>query len=102
MTARVAIAVALATWLSGCAPIVPQCPLGSYVRRADTDSTTTGGAGATGSLPAQTLDAKATWGGTKSVDWHCAPLCPKGTTLRASKTTQGETVECLPLKPVGP
>jgi hypothetical protein len=95
-------AAALAWCGAGCAPQVV-CPLGTYPKRVDTDSSSSWSAGATGSVPERAVKASGTGAGTSSVDYRCHPIkCPPGTALRIARTGPTETVECLPIPALAP
>lgn len=93
----VGLALLAALLIGGCAGQVrPECPLGAILVRADTDSASSGAAGATVGVLTQSGSGQARWRGAGSVDWSCARICYPGQLLRASRDERGVVrVECM-------
>lgn len=87
--------VLLAALLAGCVPVRPACELGTYLRRVDTGSATSGAAMGSGS--AISGSGRATWRGEGNSDWQCERICGANQLLKASRDERGVvSVECGP------
>lgn len=92
--------------LAGCAQRV-QCPGWAMPVRVDTDTASSGAAGATVGTSTSTLppqgDGHASFTAASSVDFSCKNACPKGTLTEWSRNRDGsETLKCLPVPAVKP
>lgn len=79
----------------------PECQLGSYLSKVDTDAAASGQASAAVGVLTQSGKGDGAGKASRSIDWTCKKICHAGQLLRASRSPQGMiSVECSPGTPV--
>lgn len=100
VAALAAAALALGAVLGGCGAPRIECPLGTYPRRAEARTATSGSTQATGSLPKQEITVGGPWSGSAESHWECTPVCPPLTAPRLHESARGRRLECIDLAPL--